>query len=75
LRLLSRGGSAEEVCVGPQMEYTDLTLAELANVMVRTETAIRWCREILDGLQNRKPWVCRRWLKRYAIYCQSSKKI
>jgi hypothetical protein len=40
--------------VGPQMGYTDLTLTELANVMVRTETAIRWCKEILDGLQEPK---------------------
>jgi uncharacterized protein YjgD (DUF1641 family) len=36
------------------MEYTELTLAELANGMVRTETAIRWCKEILDGLQEPK---------------------
>jgi len=36
------------------MEYTELTLAELANGMVRTETAIRWCKEILDGLQELK---------------------
>ena len=36
------------------MEYTNLTLAELANGMVRTATAIRWCREILDGLQEPK---------------------
>ena len=39
---------------GPQMEYTNLTLAELVNGMVRTATAIRWCREILDGLQEPK---------------------
>ena len=29
-------------------------LAELANGVVRTETAIRWCREILDDLQEPK---------------------
>jgi hypothetical protein len=40
--------------VGPQMDYTKLTLPELANGMVRTETAIRWCREILDDLQEPK---------------------
>jgi hypothetical protein len=36
------------------MDYTKLTLAELANGIVRTETAIRWCREILDDLQEPK---------------------
>ena len=36
------------------MEYTELTLAELANGMVRTETAIRWCWQILDDLQEPK---------------------
>jgi hypothetical protein len=36
------------------MDYTKLTLAELANGVVRTETAIRWCREILDDLQEPK---------------------
>jgi hypothetical protein len=36
------------------MDYTKLTLPELANGMVRTETAIRWCREILDDLQEPK---------------------
>jgi hypothetical protein len=36
------------------MDCTKLTLAELANGVVRTETAIRWCREILDDLQEPK---------------------
>ena len=36
------------------MDYTNLTIAELANGTVRTETAIRWCREILDDLQEPK---------------------
>jgi hypothetical protein len=36
------------------MDCTKLTLAELANGIVRTETAIRWCREILDDLQEPK---------------------
>jgi hypothetical protein len=38
----------------PQMDYAKLTIAELANGVVTTETAIRWCREILDGLQESK---------------------
>jgi len=36
------------------MDYTKLTLAESANGIVRTETAIRWGREILDDLQEPK---------------------
>ena len=36
------------------MDYTKLTLAELANGVARTETAVRWCREILDDLQEPK---------------------
>jgi hypothetical protein len=36
------------------MDYAKLTIAELANGVVTTETAIRWCREILDGLQESK---------------------
>jgi len=36
------------------MDYTNLTLAELANGMSRTETAIRRCREILDDLGDPK---------------------
>ena len=36
------------------MDYTRLTVAELANAMSTTETAIRRCREILDDLQEPK---------------------
>jgi hypothetical protein len=36
------------------MDYTKLTVAELANAMITTETAIRRCREILDDLQEPK---------------------
>jgi hypothetical protein len=36
------------------MDYTKLTIAELANGISKTETAIRWCREILDDLQEPK---------------------
>jgi hypothetical protein len=36
------------------MDCTKLTVAELANAMITTETAIRWCREILDDLQEPK---------------------
>jgi hypothetical protein len=36
------------------MDYTKLTLAELANGMSRTEAAIRRCRETLDDLGDPK---------------------
>jgi hypothetical protein len=36
------------------MDYTKLTIVELANGISKTDTAIRWCREILDGLQEPK---------------------
>ena len=36
------------------MDYAKLTIAELANGISKTETAIRWCREILDDLQEPK---------------------
>jgi uncharacterized protein YoxC len=36
------------------MDYTKLTIAELANGVNKTETAIRRCREILDDLQEPK---------------------
>ena len=36
------------------MDYTKLTVAELANAMITTETAIRRCREILDDLHEPK---------------------
>jgi hypothetical protein len=36
------------------MEYAKLTIAELANGISKTETAIRWCREILDDLHEPK---------------------
>jgi ATP dependent DNA ligase domain len=49
----SSRGSAEEVC-GATDGLHKLTIAELANGMVRTEIAIRWCREILDDLQEPK---------------------
>ena len=53
------------------MDYTKLTIAELANGVNKTETAIRRCREILDDLQE----PSRQWSRRYAICCPSSKKI
>jgi hypothetical protein len=37
-----------------RMDYTKLTIAELANGVNKTETAIRRCREILDDLQEPK---------------------
>ena len=36
------------------MDYTKLTIAEIANGISKTETAIRRCREILDDLQEPK---------------------
>ena len=36
------------------MDYAKLRIAELANGISKTETAIRWCREILDDLQEPK---------------------
>jgi hypothetical protein len=36
------------------MDHTKLTIAELANGISKTETAIRWCREILDDLHEPK---------------------
>ena len=36
------------------MDYTKLTIAELANGISKTEAAIRRCREILDDLQEPK---------------------
>jgi hypothetical protein len=39
---------------GPQMDYTKLSIAELANGISETEAAIRRCREILDDLQEPK---------------------
>ena len=36
------------------MDYTTLTVAELANGISQTETAIGRCREILDDLQEPK---------------------
>jgi hypothetical protein len=36
------------------MDYAKLTIAELANGISKTETAIRWYREILDDLQEPK---------------------
>ena len=36
------------------MEYTKLTVSELANGISQTETAIGRCREILDDLQEPK---------------------
>jgi hypothetical protein len=36
------------------MEYTKLTIAELANGISKTEAAIRWSREILDDLHEPK---------------------
>jgi hypothetical protein len=38
----------------PGMDYTKLTIAELANGISKTEAAIRRCREILDDLQEPK---------------------
>jgi hypothetical protein len=36
------------------MDYAKLTIAELANGVVTTETAIRLCRKIVDDLQEPK---------------------
>jgi hypothetical protein len=36
------------------MDYTKLTIAEIANGINKTEAAIRRCREILDDLQEPK---------------------
>ena len=36
------------------MDYTKLTLSELANGIVQTERAIRRCKEILDDLRQPK---------------------
>jgi hypothetical protein len=36
------------------MDYTKLTIAEIANGVSKTESAIRQCREILDDLQEPK---------------------
>jgi hypothetical protein len=36
------------------MDYTKLTIAEIANGISKTEAAIRRCREILDDLQEPK---------------------
>jgi len=36
------------------MDYTKLTIGELANGISKTEAAIRRCREILDDLQEPK---------------------
>src|SRR5262245_45661003 len=66
-------GCTEEIS-GATEGYTELTLAELANGMVRTQTAIRWCWQILDGMQEPKT-MGRQRSKRYAICCLSSRKI
>jgi hypothetical protein len=55
------------------MDYAKLTIAELANGISKTETAIRWCREILDDLQEPKTMGME--ARRHAICCPSSKKI
>jgi hypothetical protein len=39
---------------GQQMDYTKLSIAELANGISKTEASIRRCREILDDLQEPK---------------------
>jgi uncharacterized protein YoxC len=46
--------AAPKKSVGPQMDYTKLTIAEIANGISKTEAAIRRCREILDDLQEPK---------------------
>ena len=38
----------------PRMDYTKLTLTELANEIIQTERAIRRCKEILDDLRQPK---------------------
>ena len=53
LGLKSRG-RAPKKSVRPQMDYTKLTIAEIANGISKTEAAIRRCREILDDLQEPK---------------------
>jgi hypothetical protein len=61
--------------VRAQMDYTKLTIAELANGITKTEAAIRRCREILDDLQEPKTVGMQAVARRYAIFCPSSKKI
>jgi len=46
--------STAKKSVGAQMDYTKLTIAEIANGISKTEAAIRRCREILDDLQEPK---------------------
>ena len=57
------------------MDYTKLTIAEIANAISKTEAAIRRCREILDDLQEPKTVGMQAVARRYAIFCPSSKKI
>ena len=38
----------------PRMDYTNLTLPDLANGIIQTERAIRRCKEILDDLRQPK---------------------
>jgi hypothetical protein len=44
----------DEVCERARMDYSKLTVAELANGVSQTEAAIRRCREILDDLREPK---------------------
>ena len=51
----SSSGRPMETCWrGGQMDYTKLTVSELANGISQTEAAIGRCREILDDLQEPK---------------------
>jgi hypothetical protein len=38
----------------PRMDYTKLTLPDIANGIIQTERAIRRCKEILDDLRQPK---------------------
>ena len=50
----SSGRPMETRWRGAQMDYTKLTVSELANGISQTEAAIGRCREILDDLQEPK---------------------
>ena len=56
------------------MDYTKLTVAELANGISRTEAAIRRCRELLDDSRELKTAGMQACARRHATCCRSSKK-
>jgi len=56
------------------MDYTKLTVAELANGISQTEAAIRRCRELLDDSRELKTAGMQACARRHATCCRSSKK-